>query len=64
MHSSRKNKIWLGLVALTVVSGCADIMSREDSITVRAGNAVQANTHIQTIDHWPANAGNVQVSGN
>ncbi|WP_435256688.1 hypothetical protein ACSBLW_11120 [Thioclava sp. FR2] len=51
------------LVTAVMVSGCADYSSREDSITVRAGNAPAANSFIHTIDHWPANAGNVRVTG-
>lgn len=64
MRLSQRNNLWIPLAAALLVSGCADIMSREDSITARVGNAPQANAYIQTIDHWPSNAGNVQVSGN
>lgn len=64
MRLSRKSNMVLALTMLSVLVGCSDYMSREDGVTVRVGNAPQANAYIQVIDQWPATAGNVNVSGN
>lgn len=64
MRSSRRSNLMSLLAFTALLSGCADYLSREDAVTLRAGNAAEANAFIQVIDHWPSDAGNVDVSGN
>jgi hypothetical protein len=54
MRWSPRNKAAVLLLAAAVLSGCADYMNRRDSVTLRAGNAAEANTAIHTVNPWPA----------
>jgi PBP1b-binding outer membrane lipoprotein LpoB len=54
MPSSTKSKrVVLLCVLAAVLSGCADYMNRRDSVSARAGNAVEGNLAIQTINPQP-----------
>lgn len=61
MPSSRSSKLLLAMICLTQVAGCADYLSRRDSITLRAGDAPEANTMIQTIYPFPNNASDTNI---
>ena len=44
----------LGLVlALSVLSGCAEYFERRDTLSAAAGDAVAANEITQMVDPWP-----------
>lgn len=54
MRSSPKSKRLVLLCLLAAaLSGCADYMNRRDSVSARAGDAVDANLAIQTINPQP-----------
>ena len=38
------------------LAGCADYMNHRDSVTLGAGNAVEGNIGLHTIDPFPADA--------
>lgn len=61
MLSSRNSKLVILLACVAAVSGCADYLNRRDSITLGAGNSIEANTAIQTIDPFPDNASDTQI---
>lgn len=48
-----RNKAILLLAVTTLVASCADYMNRRDSVSQRAGDAVEANSAIQEISPWP-----------
>ncbi len=51
----------LALSILTGVSGCADYMNHRDSVTLGAGNALEGNIALHTIDPFPANAKDTDI---
>ncbi len=54
MRSLQKNKrVVLLCVVAALLSGCADYMNRRDSVSARAGDALEANLAIQTINPQP-----------
>lgn len=54
MRSLQRNKrVVLLVVVAAVLSGCADYMNRRDSVSLGAGNAVEGNLAIQTINPQP-----------
>lgn len=61
MRCSQRNRALCGLLALVVLAGCADTLSRRDSITLGVGNAPEANTAIQTIEPWPADVEDTNI---
>ncbi|WP_428648633.1 hypothetical protein [Roseibium sp.] len=64
--SIRKSDFLKGIAGLTVaflLSGCADYMSRRDSVTAGAGNAMDANVGIQTIQPFPVAAEHTYIPG-
>jgi hypothetical protein len=40
-------------LAVTTLAGCADYMNRRDSVSLRAGNASEANSAIHVINPSP-----------
>lgn len=60
MTSLRKNSfiLFAGVFAL---SGCADYLNNRDTVTLGAGNAVEANLGIHTIDPFPPDAKNTDI---
>jgi len=65
MKSSIKISKLIGistLLATTVlVSSCNQAISRRDSLAPSFGNAMAANTALQTIDPWPRNVENTHI---
>jgi len=63
MRSSPKSKrvVLLCLLA-AALSGCADYLNRRDTVSARAGDAVDANLAIQTINPQPPAAFNNRTS--
>lgn len=43
----------LVLLAVLALAGCADYMNHRDSVTLGAGNALEANVALHTIDPFP-----------
>lgn len=43
----------LVLLAVLALGGCADYMNRRDSVTLGAGNALESNIALHTIDPFP-----------
>lgn len=52
---------FLALSILTGTSGCADYMNHRDSVTLGAGNALEGNIALNTIDPFPANASDTDI---
>ncbi len=46
------------------LTGCGDYLSRRETITSYAGDAVAANKVIHTIDPWPRSAQNTRIPAN
>lgn len=54
MRLSTKSKLGsLGLVVLLSISACDDYLNNRDRVSPHTGDAMDANTAIQTIDPWP-----------
>jgi hypothetical protein len=54
----------LGCVAgLTGLAGCADYLSRSDTIAPGAGDSIAQNAAIQTVDPWPRRAFDPRLPG-
>ncbi|WP_299478033.1 pilus assembly protein [uncultured Roseibium sp.] len=51
------------LAAFLLLGGCADYMSHRDTVTVGAGNAMDANMGIHTIQPFPRQAYNTNLPG-
>jgi len=54
--------VTIALVAL-LLDGCADYRNHRDGITLAAGDDVQWNQAVHTIDPWPANVGDDDIPG-
>ena len=63
LSSTRNKRLVLLCVMAAFLSGCADYMNRRDSVSARAGNAVDANLAIQTINPQPPAAFKNRTSG-
>ncbi len=66
--STAKSKVrWLALsaafLAVVTIGGCADYLNHRDSVTLAAGDAVQWNLAVHTIDPWPPAASNTTILG-
>lgn len=61
MLLSVKNRTAAAVLALLAVSACADYQNHRDTVTLGAGNAVEANLAIQTVNPYPPNAGDTQI---
>lgn len=51
------------LVSCAALTSCADYLASRDSITLGAGNAMEANVGIHTIDPFPPVARNTRIEG-
>ncbi|WP_159082488.1 hypothetical protein [Paragemmobacter aquarius] len=51
--SPRSKRLVLLCLLAAALSGCADYMNRRDSVSARAGDAMDANLAIQTINPQP-----------
>ncbi len=49
------------LVITVLVSSCNQAISRRDSLAPSFGNAMAANTALQTVDPWPRNVENTHI---
>lgn len=56
MPLQRNSRILLALALAGGLSGCADYMNHRDSVTLGAGNALEGNIGLHTIDPFPADA--------
>ncbi len=64
MRSSQRNRrVVLLCVVAALLSGCADYMNRRDAVSARAGDALDANLAIQTINPQPPAAFRNRTSG-
>jgi hypothetical protein len=43
------------LAAAALAGGCADYLNHRDTVALAAGDSVNANRAIETIDPWPRN---------
>jgi hypothetical protein len=59
---SPRNRIAVALVLAAALSGCADYMNHRDSVTLAAGNAPETNTAIHTINPFPPEAWQTQIT--
>lgn len=50
---SYRNKIFVLLAMTALVSSCADYLNRRDTVSVRAGDAMNANSAIHEVSPWP-----------
>lgn len=55
----RNSALALGLAFM--LGGCADYMNNRDTVSLGAGDAVEANLGISTIDPFPAAAKNTNI---
>ncbi|MFC3205007.1 hypothetical protein [Aquamicrobium soli] len=60
MASFPRNSL-LVLLAAMLLGGCADYMNHRDSITLGAGDAMEANLGIHTIKSFPPDAKNTNI---
>ncbi len=67
MFTARSKVRWLGLAAasavLATLGGCADYLNYRDTVTLAAGDAVQWNQAVHTIDPWPPTVNNAAIPG-
>jgi hypothetical protein len=54
MVSSKRNRLLVALAALVALSACADYGNHWDTVTFRAGNAMNHNSGVQEISPWPS----------
>lgn len=57
----RKNRVVLLTLTAFVISGCVDNMNHRDTVTLGAGNAMDANAAIHEVSPWPPNVNNTNV---
>ncbi|MCT7374650.1 hypothetical protein [Chelativorans salis] len=60
---SARSKAALALVSALPLAGCADYLNNRDTVTLGAGNAMEANVGIHTIDPFPPHADRVYIPG-
>jgi hypothetical protein len=60
MPSLQRNSL-IALAAALMLGGCADYMNNRDSVTLGAGDAMEANIGIHTIDPFPPQAKNTRI---
>lgn len=63
MRLLSRNKGLVLALSLAALSGCADYMTRRDSITLGVGDAPEGNTAIHTINPFPPQASNPKLGG-
>lgn len=56
MRSSTRSKALALLLVVGGLSGCADYLNRRDTVSVRAGDAVEGNSAIHIINPAPPGA--------
>jgi hypothetical protein len=62
----RSNKLWVAAVLLgAMLGGCSDLYwDRRESVAFYAGDAVDSNIAIHTIDPWPPAAAKRRLTAN
>jgi len=67
MSTARSKVRWFALsvasAAVVTLGGCADYLNHRDRVTLAAGDAVQWNQAVHTIDPWPPASGNTAIPG-
>jgi hypothetical protein len=58
--SSRSKALVTGGLLLAL-GGCADYMNHRDSVTLGAGNAMEANSAIHAVKPWPPSASTTTI---
>jgi hypothetical protein len=53
MGQLRKSSVITLIAAASVLASCAEYMNRRDTVSIRAGDAVEANKAIHEISPWP-----------
>lgn len=61
VSSKNRYAVVAAILAVSILSGCADYMNRWDRVSVRSGNAPDANSAIQTIEPFPSAADNATI---
>ncbi len=61
MDMRSRNSLIALVAGSSLLTGCADYLNNRDSVTLGAGNAVQANLGIHTINPFPASANNTNI---
>lgn len=56
MRSLTRSNLLVLALALASLAGCADYMNRRDTVSMRAGNAPEANSAIHVINPSPPGA--------
>ena len=56
-----RNSLFAILAGSSLLTGCADYLNNRDTITLGAGNAVEANLGIHTVSPFPAAANNTDI---
>lgn len=51
----------LALAVIALLSGCADYMNNRDAVTLGAGDAMEGNLGMSTIDPFPPDAKNTRI---
>lgn len=65
MALSRKSKLLAALASAGLLCACADYGNRWDTVSIRAGNAINHNSGVHEISPWPPHVENTDVqSGN
>ena len=62
MKTSNALKL-ISLAAVLALGGCQQSLERNDGVTTTAGNSLAVNQAITTVDPWPRNAENTDISG-
>ena len=57
-----RNSLFAILAGSSLLSGCADYLNNRDTVTLGAGNAVEANLGIHTVNPFPAFANNTDIN--
>ncbi|MDU8913273.1 hypothetical protein [Aestuariicoccus sp. MJ-SS9] len=62
MASSRRNKgVAVAFALAILLGGCGDYLNNRDRVALRAGNAHESNTAIQSIQAWPPESYNTDI---
>ena len=56
-----RNSLFAIVAGSSLLTGCADYLNNRDSVTLGAGNAVEANLGIHAINPFPASANNTYI---
>jgi hypothetical protein len=57
-----RNRIFVVLAVTALVSSCGDYMNRRDTVSARAGDAMEANAAVHEVSPWPPYVENTNVN--